>query len=153
MNKQHKIKQSRKTGVPIQICEGVLDLLSKLLKPLNYVFCENKESMKACVAQNSGRAHKYQVKVGQGYFCKCVTWVLNRLETKSGLARFAVDQWHRMCVDRCQTLDVDLRTGSMVSYGLLLILSPKCTKITTFLQSTLEPVNMLKRLQNRIITS
>ena len=87
--------------------------------------------MKACVAYNNGRTHKYYVKIGQGYLCKYVVpWDISRLKTYPGLAHFAVDRRHMMCVDRCLSLIVDFRTSSMVSYGLLLILAPKYTKIT-----------------------
>ncbi|KAF3553031.1 hypothetical protein F2Q69_00017647 [Brassica cretica] len=50
-----------------------------------------------------------KLKVTQGYFCKYVlTWVLSRL----GLARFAVDRWHRVCIDRWWTLNVDLELAA-----------------------------------------
>ena len=70
-----------------------------------------------------------------------------------GSCALPVDRRHRMCIDRCLSLNVDLQTGSMVSYGLLVILSPKYTKITTFLQNIHEPVNILKKLQNIINSS
>ena len=133
----------------MQSSEGVFDLLSKSTKTLSVVFCEKLESQKASVVQNNGRAYKYQVKNGQGYFFKYVlTWDLSRLETQLSFACFAVDQRHMMCVDQCLSLIIDLQTSSMAIYELPLILSLKCIQIITFLQNTHEPVNVLKRLQN-----
>ena len=83
----------------------------------------------------------------------CCDLGFSRLITYPGLASFAVDRPYMMCVDRCLSLIVDLRTGSMGSYELLLILSPKCIKITIFLQNTPELVNILKRLQTIINSS
>ena len=61
-------------------------------------------------------------------------------------ARFAVDWQHRVCVDR---LLLSHRLIVMVDGQLrvFIILSPKCTKITIFLQITPKPENILKGLQ------
>ena len=84
-----------------------------------------------------------RLKVGQGYFRNYVlTWVLSR----QGFARFAVDL--SMVNSECRP-----RTGSMVSFEFPLILSPKCTQITIFLQIIHEPVKVLKGLQNNIDSS
>ena len=64
-----------------------------------------------------------------------------------------IDSQLRDVIDRCLTMNVDLRTGSMVSYGILSFYFQNAPKSSLFFQNTHEPVNVLKSLQYIINSS
>ena len=69
----HKQNRVRNTGVPIQISEGVLDLLSKSTKNLCCVKLDSRKKFRKRVLPRTMTEHiNIMLKVSQRYFCKYV---------------------------------------------------------------------------------